>query len=166
MRGAVERPALYQMHTGDRVQDIIDRAGGALDTADTSDINLAAPLVDGTTLTIPELAKVDPTSRRLFNREEKKSVPNPPSYTLSGWSDTSGNAGDVQRTGVRADGLININSATQAELESLPGIGPSYAGAIIAYRSQHSFKTVEELTEVRGIGDKRFASIRPLVTIH
>ena len=64
-----------------------------------------------------------------------------------------------------ASGLVNVNTATASELQGLPGIGPSKAGAIIAYRSAHGpFKRVDDLVEVKGIGPKTLAKLRPLVT--
>ena len=63
-------------------------------------------------------------------------------------------------------GLVNLNSATQAELEALPGIGPSLAGSIIAERERRGgFRSVNELRDVRGIGEKRFADLKDKVTI-
>ena len=63
-------------------------------------------------------------------------------------------------------GKLNLNTATQAQLEALPGIGPTYAQAIIAERQRRGgFKSVNELRSVRGIGDKRFAELAPLVTV-
>ena len=61
--------------------------------------------------------------------------------------------------------LINLNTATQAELETLPGIGPVYAGNIIAHREANPFRTVEDVEQVPGIGPKRLEAIRPLVTV-
>jgi competence protein ComEA len=68
--------------------------------------------------------------------------------------------------GAPASGPINLNTATQAELETLPGIGPTLAQAIVAERDRSGgFRSVEDLRRVRGIGDARFAQVRPLVTV-
>jgi competence protein ComEA len=68
--------------------------------------------------------------------------------------------------GATVGGKLNLNTATQAQLEDLPGIGPTYAQAIVAERQRRGgFKSVNELRSVRGIGDKRFAELAPLVTV-
>ena len=73
---------------------------------------------------------------------------------------------DSTPVAVRTDGLINLNRATAAELEALPRIGPKIAGRILAYREAHGpFQRVQDLTDVRGIGEKTLARLEPLVTV-
>lgn len=150
VQGAVRLPGVYRFSSAQRVMDAITEAGGLAPAADTSTFNLAAELVDGTTIVVPG-AEVEAASISHS------------SYLLNaGSSVTSGDA--VASISVSGK-LIDINTATQAELESLPGIGPAYAKAIIQRREQAKFRTIEELLEVRGIGEKRLENMRPLITV-
>lgn len=167
--GLVALPGVYDMREDDRIQDLLERAGGALDGADMRDINLAARLIDGTTLTIAE----DPRKAAVagvIRREEPVWAPNPPQYTLSGWRPESAPVAAVTAGAIPssagAEGRINLNTATQQELETLPGIGPAFAERIIAYRTQTPFRSVEELTNISGIGPKRYEAIRDLVSVN
>ncbi len=150
VQGAVEQPEVYRLSPGQRVQDALDLAGGVKPLANTDTINLAARLVDGTTLYIP--GKHDTDSDTVSR--------NHGSYILTGGGSTlSSGSSSASVT------LIDINTATQTELESLPGIGPAYATAIITYRSRQPFRRPEEVLAVRGIGEKRFEGIRDLITV-
>jgi len=136
--GWVHSPGVYEFQTGDRVVDALDRAGGAKKGADLTALNLAALLVDGEQIVVGKLG----------------AGRTPPSGTSTG----SGNSG--------ASGLVNINSATLEELETLPGIGPSLGQRIIDYRVEHGpFHSVDELLNVSGIGDKRLEDLRSQVTV-
>ena len=66
---------------------------------------------------------------------------------------------------VRADGAVNLNTASEAQLEALPGIGPSKAKAIVEYRKAHPFQTVDEVKNVRGIGDSLYDSLKDKMTV-
>ncbi len=142
--GAVLRPGLVRLSTGDRVADAIAAAGGGLPDADLDRLNLAAVLSDGERVAVARVGQPAPIA--------------PGSGSAGAASGTSGS-----RT---SDGPININTATQAELETLPGIGPSLGAAIIATRERlGGFDQIEQLREVRGIGDLRFADLRELVVV-
>ncbi len=170
VRGEVRRPGFYYLESGDRVNDLIRSAGGLTDAADDSDINLSAHLIDGTTLTIPARRSGDPGHMALRGRPQAVPVVfNPPQYTISGWREqrtpaATGNAGSGG-TGA-SGGLVNLNTATQAELESLPGIGPAYAQRIITFRENQPFKTKEDLMLISGIAEKRFAALENLITVY
>jgi competence protein ComEA len=126
--GAVASPGLYYIPEDSRVNDAILAAGGFLDTADTSFINLAGLVKDGDKIHVPELM---------------------PGLSIGG-------------SGL----LVNINSATQAELENLPGIGPTLAKRIVDYRNQYGFfDTVDSLKDVPGIGEAVFEQIQDLITV-
>ena len=126
--GAVASPGLYFIPEDSRVNDAILAAGGFLDTADTSFINLAGLVKDGDKIHVPELM---------------------PGLSIGG-------------SGL----LVNINSATQAELENLPGIGPTLAKRIVDYRNQYGFfDTVDSLKDVPGIGEAVFEQIQDLITV-
>jgi competence protein ComEA len=134
--GAVRRPGVYQFHDGDRVVDAIEAAGGATHKAALDGLNLAAPLTDGVQILVPTAA---------------------PEGAIAG---ASGAPGAVPGA------LINVNTATAAELEALPGIGEVIAQAIVDYRTENGpFATVDELLDVSGIGDATLANIHDLVTV-
>ncbi len=126
--------------------DAVEAVGGALADADLDRLNLAAKLVDGERVYVPKVGQSDPGVVA----------------DAGGVSATPGAASG----GATAGGKLNLNTATEAQLEELPGIGPTYAQAIIAERQRRGgFKSVNELRSVRGIGDKRFAELAPLVTV-
>jgi competence protein ComEA len=137
--GAVTRPGVLELDPGARVIDAVEAAGGALPEADLDRLNLAAKLADG--------------QRVLVER-----VGAPPAPT-----DATGAAPD---DGAAGAGPVNVNTATQAQLEELPGIGPVLAEAIIDERERRGgFRSVNELRDVRGIGEKRFEDLRSSVTV-
>jgi competence protein ComEA len=140
--GAVARPGVVELPGGGRVIDAVEAAGGGLPDADLDRMNLAARLVDG--------------QRVLVQRVGEPPAPADPS---AGPTTPSGGAGP---TGAP----ISLNTATQEQLETLPGIGPTLAEAIITERDRRGgFRSVNELRDVRGIGDKRFADLEGLVTV-
>lgn len=157
IQGAIITPGVYTLDEGSRVMDLIKAAGG-LFGADTADINLAAPLIDGTTLTVP--ARVDESDLNALPSEEPV---NPAAYTISGQG--SAVAFAPPAGGVSSTGRVNVNRATQAELETLPGIGPKLAEQIIQYREGAPFRSVDALMDVPGIGPQRFEAIRESITV-
>lgn len=134
--GAVSSPGVYTLPADSRVDDAV-RAAGATADADLSQLNLAQKLADGQKITVP----------------------------VAGAAPADGSSAATTADSDNG-GLININTATQEELESLPSIGEVRAQAIITYREEHGgFRTIDELKEVSGIGDKIFADISPHVTV-
>ncbi len=135
--GAVWRPDVYQLPAGARVNDAVMAAGGLRPEAARERVNLAEPLRDAQHVHIASVAEV---------AAEAPAAPGAP--------------------GAAAGGLLDLNRASAAELEELPGIGPTLAGRIVARREEQGpFRAVEELREVTGIGEKLFAQIAPLVTV-
>jgi competence protein ComEA len=174
--GAVQEPGLYKLKEGARVQELLDAAQGTRDDADLSDINLAARLIDGTTLTVPSRGSSRREGTKLTIRSgESAAALNPPQYTISGWRDIEVKRSDEIPAGAappRANGAagappgpIDLNTATQEMLDSLPGIGPKIAEKIIAYRARVPFKTVDDLANVSGIGPKKLEALRSQVTV-
>lgn len=134
--GAVSAPGVYTLPADSRVDDAV-RAAGATADADLSQLNLAQKLADGQKITVPAAGE----------------APAPADNAAPSDSSQSG-------------ALININTATQEELETLPSIGEVRAQAILAYREEHGgFRTTDELMEVSGIGEKIFADISPHITV-
>ncbi len=151
VRGAVNRPGVYELKSDSRLHQVVAAAGGFSDEADADwvekKLNMARKLIDGEKVYIPTREEVAEN----FQEEHLRGV------SLSDSSD--GVLGESQQ-------FININTATQAELETLPGIGPSFAQRIIDYRNQNSgFKSVEEIQAVSGIGEKTFEKIKNQISI-
>ncbi|WP_244190077.1 ComEA family DNA-binding protein [Streptomyces hygroscopicus] len=166
--GKVRRPGLRKLPPGARVADALEAAGGVRPGADLSGLNRARPLVDGEQIVVgaPAGGPAAPGGAAA----PAAGVPNGPSgpNTVNGPSAPSGPdaasapAGPV---GVGAPGgPVSLNSATAEQLDTLPGVGPVLARHIIDYRTQHGgFRSIDELREVNGIGERRFADLRPLV---
>ena len=180
VRGGVRNPGLQRLPADSRVADLIMRAGGTTPEGDVSGLNLAARLVDGTTLTVPVVAeRVAEGDRVVLRNSGYRVTENPADYLVTSpagapmLAPTAGTPTTPSTpaptaaapTGGGQKKLINLNTATQAELETLPGIGPVYAGNIIAYREANPFRTVEDVEQVPGIGPKRLEAMRPLVTV-
>lgn len=135
--GAVKRPGVISLRTGARVVDAIQAAGGADAAADLTHINLAAPVSDGAQVLV------------VHNGEAGGSTVAPAGATRSGASSAP----------------VNLNSASVAELDALPGIGPTRAQDIVREREAHGpFRTVEDLQRVKGLGAARIAELRERVT--
>lgn len=142
--GAVPRPGLYEFADGARVQDAIDAAGGLLASANVDAVNLAALLVDGEQLNIPYSDGAAPTEP-----PTALELPGSPTETTSENTD-----------------LININTASLEELDSLPGIGPTTAQRIIDYRTENGpFTTIDQIMDVSGIGPATYDEIKNLITV-
>lgn len=144
--GAVHQPGVYQFSPGSRLNDAVQAAGGLLAEADASQINLAAPLTDGSLVTIPYKAELNSPAL-----DETDSAPSP----------------DTRSGPVIETGPVNINTATLEELESLPEIGPVIAQRILDYRQANGpFTTLEAIQNVDGIGPVTFEQIKGLITIN
>jgi competence protein ComEA len=142
--GAVVSPGVYELPGASRVIDAVEAAGGGAPEAELDRLNLASKLADG---------------QRILVQRAGEPVVAPP---VAGTVET----GAAQGEGSVATGPIDLNAATQLQLEALPGIGPTLAQAIIAERDRRGgFRSVNELRSVRGIGDQRFADLQPLVTV-
>lgn len=165
--GAVQRPGLYLAPEGLRLSELINLAGGVTETADLSDIRLTALAIDETTLTIPELRVMERGESHLVARRGSAAVVNHPHYRKQPTAPPVFHApppAPAAEAGADATGLLNINTATSEQLQQLPGIGAVYAARIIAERERRPFASVDELTRVSGIGEKRLESLRPHVT--
>lgn len=172
--GAVNKPGLYYFEPGARVTHLIRAAGGAAPGADLSDINQAARLIDGTTLAIPKAREVRRAGESILRSGIDPAAYNPAPYTLSrahapvsanqaGLSDAP--AYDGGSAAANARGLLDLNTADQDALETLPGIGEVLAARIIAFREYSPFTSVDDLRQVEGIGEKKLEAVRPFVTV-
>jgi competence protein ComEA len=143
--GAVAHPGVVELRAGARVIDAVEAVGGASADGDLDRLNLAAKVVDGQRVYVAKVGQSDPGL----------------GAGDGGTVDPGGSS-----AGATAGGKVNVNTATQAQLEELPGIGPTFAQSIIAERQRRGgFRSVNDLRSVRGIGDKRFADLAPLVAV-
>lgn len=147
--GAVARPGVQRLALGARVVDAIDAAGGAQPDADLARVNLAAPLEDGQQVYVPRAG------------EEPPAAP-----AGGGASAAGGDASGEGSAGATPTGPIDLNSAGVDELDALPGVGPAIAQAIVDHREQNGrFGSVDDLLDVRGIGEAKLDQLRDLVVV-
>ena len=136
--GAVVAPEVYDLPPGSIGRDALDAAGGPADDADLDAVNLAQPLADGMQFYVPHEGEAAPPI------SEPDNTPPTPAIVYP----------------------LNLNTATQLELESLPGIGPVTAESIIAYREQNGpFPSIEAIQNVNGIGPATFDDLKELITV-
>ena len=142
--GCVQNPGIVAVPTGSRIIDVISSAGGATPDADFSKINLAYIVVDAQKIYIPSI--------------------NDSSQELEYISNVAGeNVIEKYNDFI----TININTASQSELESLPGVGPSTAIKIINYRKENgNFKKIDEIMNVPGIGESKFNSLKEYISVN
>lgn len=158
--GAVKSPGIIRLPQGARVADALEKAA-PLPDADTDMLNLAAPVTDGQKITVPAKGLPAAGAATASGSGGAGGVQKNPS--VSGTAPSSGPAAGT--TGAAA-GLVNINTADASRLDTLPGIGPALAQRIIEYRELHGpFKSLEDLKNVSGIGDKKFDDLKDKITI-
>ncbi|MFO7540319.1 MAG: helix-hairpin-helix domain-containing protein [Chloroflexota bacterium] len=146
INGEVVQPNLYELSAAARVVDLIEIAGGFTAQAQQDVVNLALPLSDGMQIYVPAL--------------NEPGVAQPP--VVSGPNLAEGTGGGM----VAAAERVNINQADEQELQLLPGVGPAMAQRIIEYReSSGPFTSIEEITNVSGIGPTRLEQLRDLITV-
>jgi competence protein ComEA len=139
--GAVIQPGVYDLAVDSRIEDLIAISGGFAADADPASLNLAAQLQDGTQITVPTQRAIV-VSQSETSTQTPDNPPSTPSFP------------------------ININTASQEELEYLPGIGPVTAGKIIDYRqSEGNFASIEEIQKVSGIGPATFEKLSDLISV-
>jgi len=147
--GKVRHPGIAVLDSGARVVDALKAAGGAKPGVDLTGLNLARVLVDGEQVVVGEAARTGVAAA---------SAGSPPAST-GGTGDRSGAPSDPVT-------LVNLNTATEAELDTLPEVGPVTAASILTWREQHGgFSSVDELLEVDGIGEVTLGKLAPYVTV-
>jgi competence protein ComEA len=144
VEGKVRHPGLVRLGPGARVADAVEAAGGPTAGAALIRINLARPLSDG----------------------EQVVVPGPDDPLPAGANASAAGGAGSGAAGPGSVGVVDVNTATQAQLDALPGVGPVLAGRIVTWRTEHGrFTSVDQLGEVSGIGDALLAKLRPLVRV-
>lgn len=145
--GEVNKPGVVEVKKGSRIKDVIEQAGGITENADIEKVNLVYEVSDGQKINIPN------------KNETKEDKLNENNYVS-----TENNViiGEMNKENKK----VNINTATQTELETITGIGPSTASKIIKYRSENGkFKNINDIKNVSGIGDAKFNSIKDEITV-
>lgn len=128
IKGEIVKPGIYEVDIESRIHDVIELAGGFLDEADQTHVNLAQKVQDEMMIIVPKVGEIAPTTGANANSDS---------------------------------GKVRINYATQEEIETLSGIGPSKAQAIIQYRDEHGFfNSVEDLLQISGIGEKTLDNMK------
>ena len=150
--GEVKKEGVIYLEKGARIIDAIKKAGGETKEADLSQVNLAYELQDGQKIYIP-------------NKNEKVSQ-----YIISTNGETidsnGANTGNGSTSSSEEGKKVNINTATQDELDGLPGIGPALAQRIIDFREENgNFKSIEDIQNVKGIGDSKFDEIKDKIVV-
>jgi competence protein ComEA len=143
IKGEVKKPGVYESSQGERVIDVISRAGGLTNKADMSQVNFAAHVQDEMVINIPIKGQLNAAS-----------------------STTSSLTTATSKTDNSNISKINLNQADENELQNLPGIGPSKAAAIISYRNENGpFQTIDDLKKISGIGDKTFDKLKESIIV-
>ena len=152
--GAIKNEGVYELDENSRIADCIEKAGGLTEDANLQDINLAYMLEDGMKIYIPKNSESnnhDNTESNATTENDKREV------TVKNIENKNSKTQNVK---------ININTATQTELETLPGIGSSTALKIINYRKENGkFKSIEDIKNVNGIGDSKYNKIKDMIKI-
>ncbi len=132
--GAVTHPGVVEVPAGSRVTDVVAAAGGPATDADLNQVNLAALVADGERVYIPRQGEVG-----------------------AGLATAGGATSSSEK-----NAIVNLNEADETQLETLPGVGPATAKAIVDYRAEHGrFRSVDDLLNVRGIGPSKLEQIKP-----
>ena len=147
--GSVKNPGIVKLKDGSRIEDAIEAAGGLTENADITNVNLAYVLDDGVKIRIPSITDEKNGDEQILEEESGENIIEETNMTLGASTKE-----------------VNINKATETELQSLPGIGASLASRIIEYRNQNGkFSKIEDIKNVNGIGDSKYENIKDFITV-
>ena len=162
--GAVNKEGIVELEENSRVSDAINKAEGLKENADTKKINLAYKLEDGMKIYIPTIE--ESMNQDEQNQNESQSLMDQTSQYITSSSEIIQDGQTNGTSETKTNEKININTATQTELETLPGIGPSTSLKIVNYRKENGkFKTIEDIKEVSGIGEVKYENIKDLICV-
>ena len=161
--GAVKQEGVVELEEESRIADAIEKVGGRKENAEIREINLAYKLEDGMKIYIPTKEEIKNKESQEVNQENE--------HVYGGTKENSSQVSNLQKNSESKETIrnkkVNINKASQEELDSLPGIGPSTADKILEYRKQNgNFKSIEDIKEVSGIGESKFEKIRNMITVN
>lgn len=162
IKGQVNNPGIYSLKEGSRVIDVIEASGGLTENANTTVINLSKKIEDEMVIIIysneevNNFSKTKEIEKQVIENCTKKDENSLKNDACINTSNEETNTNNI---------IININSATQEELMTLPGIGESKAKDIITYRTEKPFTSIEDIKNVPGIGESLFAKIKENITI-
>ena len=179
--GAVAQEGVYELPAGSRVYQAVEAAGGYAADADTSYINQADPVTDAQKLEIPTMEEAEKLREEAALAAENRQTETEPGsgvepdgaaagYGNNGAGQVNNGAGQMNNSAGQADDaaarLININTADEAALQTLPGIGAAKAASIVRYREANGgFSSIEEIKKVSGIGDITYENIKGCITV-
>lgn len=147
--GSVKNPGIVKLKYGSRIEDAIEAAGGLTENADITNVNLAYVLDDGVKIRIPSITDEKNGDEQILEDGSGENIIEETNMTLGASTKE-----------------VNINKATETELQSLPGIGASLASRIIEYRNQNGkFSKIEDIKNVNGIGDSKYDNIKDFITV-
>lgn len=162
IKGQVNNPGIYSLKEGSRVIDVIEASGGLTENANTTVINLSKKIEDEMVIIIYSNEEVNEFSK---TKEVEKQIIN---NCIQKDENSLQNDACIKQTNEEKNTdnrIININTATEEELMTLPGIGESKAKDIISYRNQNQFTSIEDIKNVQGIGESLFAKIKENITV-
>lgn len=163
--GAVAHAGVVRVPDGARVDDAVAAAGGATAEADLSRVNLARPVVDGERLYVPTVGETDVPAELPVDGGSGAGA-GAAGGSAGGGAGGAGAGGAGAGADAGSGAVVDLNTADATTLETLPGIGPALAQRILAWREEHGgFRSVEDLLEVSGIGDARFAELQDRVRV-
>lgn len=161
--GAVLCEGVYELPSGSRVVDAVKAAGGFTADADSSYVNQASVLEDGSKLRIPTAEEVLSLNEGSLEGTDTALVASNDQYGVTG---NSADSGEASSDSQGSSDKININTASEAELMTIPGIGPSKAGSIVSYRQENGkFSSIEDIMNVSGIKEKFFSKIKDYIRV-
>ena len=164
--GAVVSPDVYELPAGSRVYEAVQAAGGFTEEADSSYVNQAQKLTDGVKLIIPTLEQTLAFASEGEEETMVGIVGETEGFDGTGTTDTAQSGGVGSEQNDISDGKININTASEAELCNIPGIGAVRAAAIVAYRQEKgSFSSIEEIKNVSGIKEGTYEKIKDSIKV-
>ena len=169
--GAVRKAGVYELPAGSRVFEAVQEAGGFAADADESYVNQAQRLSDGAKLVIPTVQQVEEAAGDSRTEAGRIGIVEQAGVQEAGYGVSAAGTGDsdgrTDPVSVSADGRININTAPEAQLCEIPGIGATRAAAIAAYRQEHGgFSSIEEIMNVSGIKEGTYAKIKDRITVN
>ena len=159
--GAVNKEGIVELDADSRISDAIDKAEGLAENADMNKINLAFKLEDGMKIYIPKIGEEKSEKAQESTDDETSKYITSASGVVDSQDENTESS-----SGKSTTEKVNINTASQTELETLPGIGPATSSKIISYRQENGkFKSIEDIKEVSGIGDAKYENIKELICV-